>query len=161
MSPTKADELQLQFESIFSSAYPSFVYIQDISGTDVARGAIASALGPDAESPAVAFVDCTSCFSQRLLFDTILNALMRARHGSGMARNDSMDDFLHNLRELFRGGSSTKQTKIVVVFDHVEKLKETMPRLVHPLSRLQELVRHQFAALSIVMLNICLRQRWI
>lgn len=156
MSLTVADELQHQFKSIFASSYPSFVYIQDLSGANVAREAITrvvlaelEASGTTASKPAVVFVDCIACFSQRLLFDTILNELVSARPSSrkpaaDAVRNDSIDNFLHNLRDLFREGPSTKQESIVIVFEHVEKMKEMNPRLVHPLSRLQELVSYLF-----------------
>ena len=151
----KLADLELQFETIFTSAYPSFIYIQDLSGADVAREAINSVLDSgfsgdyeiEIEEPAFAFVDCVSCFSQRLLFDTVLNTLLNhllTGESVDMVRNDSMDDFLHNLRALFRDSSSTRQPNVVFVFEHAEKLREMNPRLVHPLSRLKELVRRTF-----------------
>lgn len=148
----KVDDLKLQFETILASAYPPFIYVQDLSGANVAREAMDNVLDhcltDELVKPAVVFVDCISCFSHRLIFDTILNTLIKHRHTeefSEMVRNDSMDDFLHNLCGLFRASSSARQMNIVIIFEHAEKLKEMNPRLIHPLSRLRELVRRFFS----------------
>lgn len=88
--------------------------------------------------------------------------------GGGVRYNDSLDGFLHGLRALetqLRGDENevqssprkgrgksrannvaAKAVKMVLVVDRAERLKETLPELMVPLTRLAELVsRHQFA----------------
>jgi origin recognition complex subunit 5 len=86
--------------------------------------------------------------------------------GGGVRYNDSLDGFLHGLRALetqLRGDetkvesphkgrgktrvqSVVKAVKMVLVIDRAERLKDSLPELLVPLTRLAELVsRHQLA----------------
>ncbi len=157
-----------QLTSLATSSNPSFAYIYDVQTTDNTRCMLLHLLNQLLSSGAGvnvahAFINCVACFSQRLLFDTTLNSLMkhRSEFSDGFRLwkdgaldsgnwNDSLDGFLHGLNacyaELSQSGSGADEmgasvaTKIVLVFENPGKLKETLPGFIMPLARLHELV---------------------
>ena len=155
MSSTQ-DDLGQQLTTALLAKFPSFIFIRDTSAASVAHSTLQRIVSEQA-SVYFAFVDCIACFTQRILFDSILYGVLdrlpdpdvsSKRAFLSEQKNENVDDFLHNTRALFANVdlSSAKGTpgdmlKIAVVLERAERLKETLPRLVHPLSRLQELVR--------------------
>lgn len=139
----------------------------------------------DWPAPQLAFaqVNAVTCFSARVLYDTVLNAIAKWKprwedgcenwpgsSGSGIRYNDGLDGFMHGLRalrtDLMRKGmeedaSNTrgkgkarskgkgkamasdrveKNVRMVLVVERAERLKESLPELLIPLTRLSELV---------------------
>ncbi|KAN0130085.1 Origin recognition complex (ORC) subunit 5 C-terminus domain containing protein [Lactarius tabidus] len=116
---------------------------------------------------ASAQVNAVSCFTSRLFYDTTLNRLAKWRPrwddgcdnwpgGSASVRyNDSLDGFLHGLRVLHtqlsdnevartshRSGlkARTKNAvRMVLIIERAEKIKESLPEFLVPLTRLAEL----------------------
>ncbi|THG94427.1 hypothetical protein EW026_g7049 [Hermanssonia centrifuga] len=141
------EEFKYQLNSLISTYPPSFIYIHDPAAPRVTGSVIRSILNDLTRSDEVhlsyAQINAVSCFNPRLLFDTILNALAEwspsweegCSNWSGPAEfqghrfNESFDAFLHGLRAI-RTSIETKRA---------ERLKETMPELLVPLSRLSEL----------------------
>lgn len=100
-------------------------------------------------------MDATECITPKILFDRILNGLAdwtpdwedNAQNwapASGERHNHSLDAFVHGLRALYQerlGIGSQQQAIVVVVISFAERLKETVPALINPLTRLADLAR--------------------
>ncbi|EPT02035.1 hypothetical protein FOMPIDRAFT_141897 [Fomitopsis schrenkii] len=123
-----------------------------------------------------AFADAAACFTPRLFFDTVINALSThtpswedgcenwaGPSGEGLRWNESLDTFLHGLRAVAAdvekdepGASATlsrkgkarakvngdrrgEKCRLVLVVERPERLKDNMPELLVPLTRLAEL----------------------
>ncbi|KAL5521206.1 hypothetical protein ACEPAG_9129 [Sanghuangporus baumii] len=167
MSSSTQGELELQLRTIITAKFPSFIFIRDTSSANVAQLTLRQVSSEQLSSsrPVFAFVDCIACFTQRLLFDSILYDLLDCCSESDAdakravltnKKNDIIDDFLHNIRALFPNAKLTTTLdekddplKIILVLEHAERLKETLPRLIHPLSRLQELTELNIATIFI------------
>ena len=160
------DNIIRQLVTLFPAKSPSFIYIQDTFDFVHTRqlvGDVLTALSEDSiEDKNVtifAWVNCVTCFTQKLLFDTVISSLYSTLcrdeyrphkiNGAGRAAwRDGFDSFIHSLQyfysRTFPSDPSSRIdgnfTKIVVVFERVDRLKETLPELIVPLSRLQELV---------------------
>lgn len=137
---------------------PSFIYIKDFSNnTSRPRDLLQDAkklVDNSAESSSgpiirikLAFVNAIAAFSQRILFDTLLNSFLQqlsipVDHPIYSTKNDTMDDFLHNIRTLatLPESSSSSKTRLILVIERVQKLKQTLPRLITPLTKIAELV---------------------
>ncbi|KAG2128757.1 OPT oligopeptide transporter protein-domain-containing protein [Suillus bovinus] len=107
-----------------------------------------------------AHINATACFTARLLYDTVLNALagweVTWENGcqnwpgeDGKRYNDNIDSFLHGLRNLHnkswegkgKGKDRTvdEEPKMVLLIERAERLKDNLPDLIVPLTRLAEL----------------------
>ncbi|KAH9921804.1 origin recognition complex subunit 5 C-terminus-domain-containing protein, partial [Fomitopsis serialis] len=103
-----------------------------------------------------AFANAVACFTPRLFYDTVINAL--ARHtptwedgcenwagpsGEGQRWNESIDTFLHGLRAVSKHEQQwgRERCRMVLVVERPERLKENTPELLVPLTRLAELSR--------------------
>jgi origin recognition complex subunit 5 len=110
-------------------------------------------------------VNAVACFTPRLLYDTVLNSLANwhvnwddgcvnwAPDGEKPTLNDNLASFLHGLKAIRAhlvksnpiGGENGKgqisTVRMVVLIERAERLKESMPDLIVPLTRLAELVR--------------------
>lgn len=107
-----------------------------------------------------AHINATACFTARLLYDSVLNALARWEvtweNGcqnwpgeDGRRYNDSIDSFLHGLRNLRNkslegmatgnGRTADEEPKMVLLVERAERLKDNLPDLIVPLTRLAEL----------------------
>ncbi|KLO12301.1 hypothetical protein SCHPADRAFT_424202 [Schizopora paradoxa] len=162
------EELVQQVISLTTSPTPSFAYVYDAQTPENTRNMLQCVLARSTSACggmniAYAFINCVACFSQRLLFDTTLNTLMKHRstwnNGFGLWEdgaleagnwNDSLDGFFRGLNScyamLLKGGAADDRrppvsTKIVLVFERPEKLKETLPGIVMPLARLHEMAK--------------------
>ena len=143
---------------------PPFIYINDPMTVRITSEVVNSVLG--ALSPPICFahVNGVACFTPRLLYDSVLNSLADwhpkwedgcqnwSVDGDAIRWNESVDGFLHGLRALnaFKSKMSEEeagvdgsldQVRMVLVVDRPERLKETLPDLIVPLTRLAELVR--------------------
>ncbi|KZP22257.1 hypothetical protein FIBSPDRAFT_859838 [Athelia psychrophila] len=114
-----------------------------------------------------AHVNAVACFTARVFYDTALNALADFQPsweegsenwnradgnggGVGMRWNDSVDGFVHGLRAVHadavdmgrdkgKGMNGGVDVQMVLVVERAERLKETLPDLLVPLTRLAEL----------------------
>lgn len=118
---------------------------------------------------AYACVNAVACFTPRLFYDTALNALAgwtpkwetgceNWTDDTGQRFNDSVDAFVHGLRAvhawLGQSASSSKlsakakgkardngnSVRLVLIVERAERLKDNVPDLIVPLTRLAELV---------------------
>lgn len=113
-------------------------------------------------------VDAIACFNARLFYEAIINSLVQFEpsweDGCGNWEsavetrwNENMDAFLHGLRAAHvdlclknlpgNGKGKGKETageyehvRLVIVVERAERLKESLPELLVPLTRLAELV---------------------
>ncbi|THH05550.1 hypothetical protein EW145_g4711 [Phellinidium pouzarii] len=164
MSLPSQDDLVHEFQSILPEEFPSFVFVRDAFAVGrtsaILRDVLTSLAENTSESGNLAFVvaNCVACFTQRLLFDTILDSLAtlyppdsekRIAETLVNHRNDSLDGFLHCLRSFFSEMGSYSEdagaakhygfSKVVLVFKRAERLRDSLPKLIIPLTRLQEL----------------------
>jgi origin recognition complex subunit 5 len=179
------DKLIYQVTSLVTTYPPPFLYINDPTTPRIASSVLkASLLGcsklPLSASPQIRFahVNAVACFTPRIFYDTVLNAMARwtvkwedgcenwSDQGSGQRWNDSIDGFLHGLKAIYgamgevktsqqvkgKGKGKEKETedgnihwggdfRMVLVVEKAERLKENLPDLMVPLTRLAELVR--------------------
>ncbi|KAH9965259.1 origin recognition complex subunit 5 C-terminus-domain-containing protein [Russula dissimulans] len=165
------DTLISQLITLVTTCPPTFTYIHDphtprataslVNTLISSLSAIdANPFAPDDDIVPViasAQVDAVACFSSRLFYDTTFNRLAKwrprwedgcenwpGRTVSDVRFNDSLDGFLHGLRALqgeTDGQKVAKAVKMVLVVDHAERLKESLPELLVPLTRLAELSR--------------------
>ncbi|RDB16484.1 Origin recognition complex subunit 5 [Hypsizygus marmoreus] len=113
-------------------------------------------------------INAIACFSARLLYDSILNSLTRwePSWNDGCANwhleddeqrwNENFDGFIHGLRAVStylrrkstgKGKGKEKMSvddedvRLVIVVERAERLRETLPELMVPLTRLAELTQ--------------------
>lgn len=148
--------------SVTSSFVLPFLYITDRHNPRITASLLNQIYlnGGDCSRARFAHINATACFTARLLYDTILNALagweVAWENGcqnwpdeDGKRYNDSIDSFLHGLRNLrnkFRegkakGNGSTvdEEPTMVLLVERAERLKDNLPDLIVPLTRLAEL----------------------
>ena len=94
------EELVQQVTSLVNSPNPSFAYIYDSQTPENTRNILQCILARSTSTGAgtnivYAFINCVACFSQRLLFDTTLNTLMKHHsdwsNGFGLWKNGALD----------------------------------------------------------------------
>jgi len=165
-----------EISTLVSLYPPPFIYVNDPISPRVTASVVDYALenllgadpGPSAKVRH-AKVNAISCFSARLLYDSVLNALSRwdpnwddgcANWNTGNEErwNENFDGFIHGLCALHaqlsnEGGERSAKGKVkegsecgadvrlVIVIERAERLKEILPDLIVPLTRLAELVR--------------------
>lgn len=174
--------------SLISAYPPPFIFVHDPHTSRLLSSSLQDALSNLQNTCAIqplnmklrcAFVDAITCFTPRLLYDTVLNALAgwssewnegcsnwTGPHGvHGQRFNESFDAFTHGLRALrtslasegqenvvngkgkskapdtLHADASITDMRLVIVIERAERLKESMPELLVPLTRLAELVR--------------------
>lgn len=160
--------------TLASTYLPPFIYVTDANNPRITSSVIdaifhdASSI-PGAPPTLYAHVNVVACFTPRVFYDTVLNALAGWRPswedgcqvwpGDDSQRyNDSIDSFLHGLRRLRverTGDSSDRKGKrkavaseneqdqdpsMVILIERAERLSESLSELIVPLSRLAELV---------------------
>lgn len=149
--------------SVTSSFVLPFLYITDRHNPRITASLLNQIYhnGGDCSRARFAHINATACFTARLLYDTVLNALagweVAWENGcqnwpgeDGKRYNDSIDSFLHGLRNLrnkFREGKAkgngstvNEEPTMVLLVERAERLKDNLPDLIVPLTRLAELV---------------------
>jgi len=154
-------------ETLISTCPPPFLYIQDVESVKTTVAVIDALLrdiSSTSRSPRIchARVDAIACFSSRLIYESIIHSLVGWSPSweegcsnwcaeNDLRWNENLDTFLHGLQaghsHLHRQNGKGKQreegldaVRIVVVVEHAERLKDTHPELIVPLTRLAELV---------------------
>jgi len=123
-----------EIQTLFSTHPPPFVYIYDPVSVRTASTVLETSLSGLLH----VHLDAVSCFSQKLLFDNILNSLPGLDPDERY--NDSWDSFLHGLghhQQRQRRAAGHKDVPLVISVEQVDRLK---PDTIVPLSRLRELV---------------------
>lgn len=178
-------DLISQVTQLVTTFPPPFVFVNDPTTLRIASKVLHSILEgcsetPQDAAPSIRFahVNAIACFTARIFYDTVLNAMARwnvrwedgcenySGDGSGQRWNDSVDGLVHGLRAIHAEMSkaetrkvdskgkgketegsteedadqSTEGSRMVLVVERAEKLKETLPDLLVPLTRLAELV---------------------
>lgn len=177
-------DLISQVTQLVTTFPPPFVFINDPTTPRITSNILRSVLEACSQdtTPSIRFshVNAIACFTPRIFYDTVLNALAcwKVRwedgcenypgDGSGHRWNDSVDGLVHGLRAIYAEMSNAdpeaikkvdlkgKEKQIensvdeasnplmgnsmVLVVERAEKLKETLPDLLVPLTRLAELV---------------------
>jgi len=152
--------------TVASSFAAPFLYITDRHNPRITASVLDDIYNNKADasdSPHVRFVhiNAVACFTARLLYDTVLNALagweVAWENGcqnwpgeDGQRYNDSIDSFLHGLRRLRstpwegndkgKGRAVEEGPTMVLLIERAERLKDNLPELIVPLTRLAELV---------------------
>ena len=137
---------------------------------------------------ASAQVNAVACFTSRLFYDTTLNRLAKWHPrwddgcdnwpggSAGVRYNDSLDGFLHGLRVLhaqlsdneagptshrsrLKARTQKNTVKMVLIIERAERIKESLPELLVPLTRLAELVRR--LTTDLLLNKRYSSQRWI
>lgn len=185
LAMSQIDDAVFQVTSLISTYSPPFIYIYDPFTPRTTASTLQGALSESQIAPSVsksniklrcAFVDPITCFTPRLFYDTVLNALAEwvpdwdegcsnwtgPRGADGERFNESLDAFLHGLHAVKRSllldardgqlngkgkrrdvehWPNSQDYRLVIVIERAERLKESMPDLMVPLTRLAELVR--------------------
>ncbi|THH29905.1 hypothetical protein EUX98_g4289 [Antrodiella citrinella] len=168
------ETLLSQFTTLINASPPPFIYIHDPSTPRISASLLRASLGASQSGgPRIvhASVNAIACFTPRLFYDTVLNALAdwtpqwedgcenwSVEEGSGQRFNESVDAFVHGLKALSGSlsdhgkgkareteGGVTSGVRMVIVVERAERLKDNVPDLVVPLTRLAELAQLDIA----------------
>jgi origin recognition complex subunit 5 len=158
-----------QITSVTSSFVVPFLYITDRHNPRITASVLDQIYTNRTDTldcPPIRFarINAVTCFTARLLYDTVLNALagwevtwdkgcQNWPDEDGQRYNDSIDSFLHGLRRLYNtpreenGKGKRKAVEeeptMVLFIERAERLKDNLPDLIVPLTRLGELVSGQ------------------
>lgn len=152
--------------SVTSSFVVPFLYITDRHNPRITASVLDHIYSNKADTldcPPIRFahISAVACFTARLLYDTVLNSLAgwevtwdnRCQNWpgeDGQRYNDSVDSFLHGLRHLRstpaegndkgKHKATEEEPTMVLLIERAERLKDNLPELTVPLTRLAELV---------------------
>ncbi|TCD63312.1 hypothetical protein EIP91_005693 [Steccherinum ochraceum] len=172
------ETLLAHLSTLIDVAPPPFIHVHDPHTPRISASLLRTlARRPQTSDPAFptphiayACVNAVACFTPRLFYDTVLNALARWTpkwetgcenwtDDSGQRFNESVDGFVHGLRAvhswLGQSGSSSKMSakakgkarddgnavRLVLIVERAERLKDNVPDLIVPLTRLAELAQ--------------------
>ncbi|KAH8828112.1 origin recognition complex subunit 5 C-terminus-domain-containing protein [Flagelloscypha sp. PMI_526] len=150
---------------------PPFIFINDPLSPALTARAIESSCAQTAEHQRIrtAHLSAVNCFTTRLFYDTALNSFANwmpdwdndcQNWGTSHNRkfNDSFDSFLHGLAtldaEISSATPSSTPTRYIVTIENAERLRDNLPELVVPLTRLAELSRLD---VCVIFISVC---RW-
>lgn len=161
MTPSGYEPFAILFTDLLTTSPPPFIYIHDVVTPQITSSVISSVLAalPDKPPFLRAIVNASTCFTARLLYDTVIQKLANwtptwesgCQLWGDQRWNDNFDGFIHGLRAVSseisknstakaRGQAVQPTPKIAIVVERAEKLKEYLPDLLVPLSRLAESV---------------------
>lgn len=151
------ESVLFEVSTLVESSPPPFIYIND----PVSPALTAKALQDSYSSPAsgqrvrLAHLNAVRCFNARLFYDSALNALadwvpdwdnLCENWGAkdGHRYNDNFDSFLHGLTAIDAAQPSSSSdsgpTRFIISIENADRLKDYIPDLLIPLTRLAELV---------------------
>lgn len=171
------------FTDLLATSPPPFIYIHDVATSHITSSVVSSVLAALSDEPPSlhAIVNASTCFTARLLYDTVIQKLVNwtptwesgCRLWGDQRWNDNFDGFIHGLRAISleksksspaktRGQTAQSTPKIVIVIERAEKLKEYLPDLLVPISRLAESVSQNRTCCSMaVVVHPAFRHDWI
>lgn len=183
MIPPAYESFTALFTDLLTTSPPPFIYVHDVVTPHITSSVVSSVLATLPDKPPLlhAIVNASTCFTARLLYDTVIQKLAKwtptwesgCQLWGEQRWNDNFDGFIHGLRAISsenskssttktRGRTAQSTPKIVIVIERAEKLKEYLPDLLVPLSRLAESVSRNrtYGAMTIVA-HHALRRNWI
>ncbi|KAK1235701.1 hypothetical protein PQX77_001072 [Marasmius sp. AFHP31] len=137
--------------------HSTFIYVNDITCASITSSHLNLALSKREDPhPHVhhVLVDGVACFTSRILFDTVINGLLnwKPTWNEGCSNwtpddrqeryNESLDGFVHGIGAVFshwRREHNDEDVRLALLVEKPEKLKERLPEVVVPLTRLAEL----------------------
>jgi origin recognition complex subunit 5 len=154
------EDMLVQLHALFTTHPPPFIYIHDPGNSKLTSTAVKSLFEDlqhtDASERVVyAQVNSVACFTTRVLYDTVINALEKhnptwdtgcANWASDVERwNENFNSFTHGLKAVHAHMlkvefANDDLVRMVLVIERAERLKDTMPDIIVPLVRLAELV---------------------
>lgn len=161
-----------QLSNLITYYPPPFIFVHDPLNLRQCGLAVQSVIQHVTETEVVvtvssAILDGISCFTPRLLYDTALNELAEwtpqwetgcsnwaGPSDWGQRFNENLDGFIHGLKSLEAkllekvNGKSEMGHRIVLVIQHADRLKDNMPDLIVPLTRLAELVSFDYETMK-------------
>ncbi|TFK64530.1 hypothetical protein BDN72DRAFT_774453 [Pluteus cervinus] len=166
-----SEHWELELYTLLSLCPPSFLFVNTTSARSTSGGLsnVLKRLSQEPQDKAIfsARVDGIACFTSRLIYDTILNGLAQwepswadgcanwSAEGETRRWNDTIDGFIHGIVSVGQHLQNTrvqplseekKSTgaeliRLVITIEHVERLRECVPEVIVPLTRLAELSR--------------------
>lgn len=161
MTPPGYESFATLLTDLLTTSPPPFVYIHDVITPHITSKVVSLVLAAFSDNPPFlhAIVNASTCFTARLLYDTVIRKLAdwTPTWESGCQLwgdkrwNDNFDGFIHGLRAISaerlkhpatktRGQNAQSTPKIAIVIERAEILKEHLPDLLVPLTRLAETV---------------------
>lgn len=149
------------FTDLLATSPPPFIYIHDVATPHITSKVVSSVLTTFPDKPPLlhAIVNASTCFTARLLYDAVIRKLADwtptwesgCQLWGDQRWNDNFDGFIHGLKAISversnrstaktRGQNALSTPKIAIVIERAESLKEYLPDLLIPLSRLAESV---------------------
>lgn len=137
---------------------PPFIFIHDpLHSRPTPSAFLHNSLRNSTSQSVSALIDCNACFTSKMLFHAIINEVascmpelntkgkaMSWSNGNVSKWDRSLDSFVEALKSAYdetRGTRGTrKNTNLILLFENAGRLKETLPGLIVPLTRLDELV---------------------
>ena len=171
------------FADLLTTSPPPFIYIHDVAAPHITSSVVSSTLAtlPDTPPFLHAIVNASTCFTARLFYDTVIRKLAGwvpdwesgCQLWGDHRWNDNFDSFIHGLRAVSaerskrstaktRGQNAQLTPKIAIVIEKAEGLKDRLPDLLVPLSRLAESVSHRWTHYRMtVVAHLVSRHNWI
>ncbi|KAG9044180.1 hypothetical protein FS837_008687 [Tulasnella sp. UAMH 9824] len=136
---------------------PPFIFVHDPLHSRPSPSAyLHNSLRNSTSQSVSARIDCNSCFTSKTLFHAIINEVTSClpdlnikgkatswSNGHVSKWDRSLDSFVEALKAAYdetKGIRGTrKNANLILLFENVERLKETLPALIVPLTRLDEL----------------------
>ena len=161
MIPPAYESFASLFTDLLTTSPPPFIYIHDVVTPHITSSVVSSVLTalPDKPPFLHAVVNASTCFTARLLYDIVIQKLANwtptwesgCQLWGDQRWNDSFDGFIHGLRAISlensksstakaRGQTVQSTPKIALVIEQAEKLRDYLPDLLVPLSKLAESV---------------------
>ena len=149
------------FTDLLATSPPPLIYIHDVATPHITSKVVSSVLTTFPDKPPLlhAIVNASTCFTARLLYDAVIRKLADwtptwesgCQLWGDQRWNDNFDGFIHGLKAISversnrstaktRGQNALSTPKIAIVIERAESLKEYLPDLLIPLSRLAESV---------------------
>lgn len=156
----------LELKTLLTTHPPQFIYVQDTESTRT-TAAVVEALLRDICTQSntkirSAIVDSVVCFTARLFYESVINSLAgwtpawedgcgNWNADSDVRWNENIDTFVHGLRSVHdhlsrevgskvKGVGEGNHVRLVIVVQRADRLKDSLPDLIVPLTRLAELV---------------------
>jgi len=169
------------FTDLLATSPPPFIYIHDVATPHITSKVVSSMLAAFPDEPPLlhAIVNASTCFTTRLLYDTVIRKLVDwtptwesgCQLWGDQRWNDNFDGFIHGLKAIAgehskrstaktRGQTAQSIPKIAIVIERAESLKEYLPDLLVPLSRLAESVSRICSRTAIIAYPVS-RHSWI
>lgn len=152
----------IELQTLLMTHPPEFIYIQDTESTRTTAGVVDAILRDIATQSGfrihTATVDPVTSFTARLFYETVINSLAgwtpTWEDGCGnwnadtdVRWNENIDTFVHGLRSVHdhlknkeKRAGEENHVRLVIVVQRADRLKDSLPDLIVPLTRLAELV---------------------